>query len=450
MPIMKGVNDVPSQNKVSYFDDILTTEFWLRKVSHPDKIIMSNKIIMSKEQIDCFNQEIQKRQSQIVRDLAVHHNDMPGDSIQSAIKQTFPQKHLYHQGQQLEKSFYDDLLQEMNVKGLKKTSKVQFAYSIRGASIRSFPSKMFVTDNPSDNEFDLFQETALDPAEPVIILHESKSGEWSFVQTSFFRGWVPAADLAVAGVRHIWLDYLQTARFLVVTGSKLRLGYNPYSPEISELEFMMGAKIPLTAQDEVPDVIDNQSPEGCYVVKLPVQGGNGELTFKQALVPRVSDVSVGYLPYTRAAVIRQAFKMQGERYGWGGLFKSRDCSAFVRDIYRCFGFHFPRNSGEQMLLPGKNFSLTGANRQERRRLLDQLPSGSLLFFPGHVMLYLGKHKDDYYVIHAIAYYGEKEKRDIDGSYIPVSLNAVAVSPLSLRRHRSGEELMMALTSSVQI
>lgn len=122
---MKGVNDVPSQNKVSYFDDILTTEFWLRKVSHPDKIIMSNKIIMSKEQIDCFNQEIQKRQSQIVRDLAVHHNDMPGDSIQSAIKQTFPQKHLYHQGQQLEKSFYDDLLQEMNVKGLKKTSKVQ-------------------------------------------------------------------------------------------------------------------------------------------------------------------------------------------------------------------------------------------------------------------------------------------------------------------------------------
>lgn len=83
-------------------------------------------------------------------------------------------------------------------------------------------------------------------------------------------------------------------------------------------------------------------------------------------------------------------------------------------------------------------------------MLDQLPSGSLLFFPGHVMLYLGKHKDDYYVIHAIAYHGEKEKRDIDGSYIPVSLNAVAVSPLSLRRRRSGEELMMALTSSVQI
>jgi cell wall-associated NlpC family hydrolase len=441
---MKGVNGVPLQNKVSYFDGIYTAKLWLRTVSHPDKIIMNE------EQINCFNQEIRKRQPQIVQDIAVHQKEVPGDSIKSAIEKAFPQKQFYHQGQQLEKFFCDDLFEEMDAKGVKKNSKVQFAYSIRGTSIRSFPSKMFVTDNPSDNEFDLFQETALDPAEPVIILHESKSGEWSFVQTSFFRGWVPAADLAVAGVRHIWLDYLQTARFLVVTGSKLRLGYNPYSPEISELEFLMGAKIPLATQDEVPDVIDNQSPEGCYVVKLPVQGGDGELTFKQALVPRVSDVSVGYLPYTRAAVIRQAFKMQGERYGWGGLFKSRDCSAFVRDIYRCFGFHFPRNSGEQMLLPGKAFSFVGANRQERQRLLDQLPSGSLLFFPGHVMLYLGKHKDNYYVTHAIAYYGEKEKRDTDGSYIPVPLNAVTVSPLSLRRRRSGEELLMALTSSVQI
>lgn len=428
-----------------YFDEIHTAEFWLRKIAHPERIIMSG------EEIASFNQDMRKRQPQIVQDLAVHQEMIPGDHIKAAIKQKmFPQKKLYYQGQQIEKSFFDDLLEEMNINGVKKVTRVQFAYSIRGTSIRSFPSKMFVTDDSNDNEFDLFQETALGPAEPVIILHQSKSGKWSFVQVSFCRGWVPAEDLAVVAARQTWLDYLQTDHYLLVTASKLRLGYNPYSPEISELEFMMGAKIPLASQDEIPDVIDNQSPEGCYVVKFPVRGRAGELIFKLALVPRVSDVSIGYLPYTIAAVIRQAFKMQGERYGWGGLFKSRDCSAFVRDIYRCFGFQFPRNSREQMMLPGKTFSLAGANRQERRCLLDQLPSGSLLFFPGHVMLYLGKHKEEYYVIHAIAYYGEKEKRDEDGSYIPLPLNAVVVSSLYLRRRRSGEELIMALTSAIQI
>ncbi|HHV34319.1 MAG TPA: hypothetical protein GXX59_01890 [Syntrophomonadaceae bacterium] len=435
---------MPSQRKEPNFDNTHTIKFWLRQASHPDKIMMND------EQIKCFNQEIRSRQPQIMQDLAVHQEEVPGGSIQAAIKKTFPQKPLYHKGQRVGKSFYDDLLQEIDVKGVKKVTKVQFAYSIRGTSIRSFPSNMFVTDDPADNEFDLFQETALDPAEPLIILHKSSSGMWCFVQSSFCRGWVFAADVAVAAAREVWLDYLQTEHYLVVTGSRLRLSYNPYSPEISELEFFMGAKAPLAAQDEIPEVIDNQSPEGCHVVKLPVRGRGGELTFKPALVPRVSDVSIGHLPYARAAVIRQAFKVQGERYGWGGLFKARDCSAFVRDIYRCFGFQFPRNTSEQMLLPGKSFSLVGASRQERRHLLGQLPSGSLLFFPGHVMLYLGKHKDDYYVIHAIAYCGDQEKRDTDSSYLPVPLNSVTVSPLSLRRRRSGEELLMALASTIQI
>ena len=436
----------PSQRKRSVFEDTCTAEFWIRKMPYPDKSIMSNK------QITCFNREIRNRQPQVVQDLAVTaQKEIPGESIQAVINEKqFPQKLLYHKGQQVEESFYDVLLQEMNLKGIKKCSKVQFAYSIRGTSIRSFPSIVFVTDDPTDNEFDLFQETALDPAEPVIILHQSKSRKWCFIQTSFCRGWVPTADLAVAAARKTWLDYLRAEHFLVVTGSRLRLGYNSYSPEISEMEFLMGAKIPLAAQNEVPNVVDNQSTEGCYVVKLPARGKAEELIFKLALIPHVSDVFVGYLPYTKAEVIKQAFKMQGERYGWGGLFKSRDCSAFVRDIYRCFGFQLPRNSREQMLLPGMTFALVGANRQQRKHLLDQLPPGSLLFFPGHVMLYLGKYKDEYYVIHAIAYYGDKKKRDTDGNYVPLPLNAVVVSPLSLRRRRSGEELIMAVTSAIRI
>jgi hypothetical protein len=431
--------------KYSVIEDIRTSEFWVRKIPDSDRVLMSNNEIAS------FNRGTRNRQLEDCLDPALKQGEVTGETIQNAINvKGFPQQPLYYHGQQVKSCFYDDLLQEMDIKNIKRVNQVQFAYSIRGTSIRAFPTELFITDNPSDNEFDLFQETALGPAEPVIILHKSKSGKWFFVQASCCSGWVPATDLAVAAASEAWLNYLQAEPFLVVTGSRLRLGYNPYSPEISELEFMMGARIPLAVDEEIPKVIDNQSSEGCYVVKIPVREAEGKLHFKLALVPFVSDVSIGYLPYTREGVIKQAFKMQGERYGWGGLFHSRDCSSFVRDIYRCFGFQFPRNSREQMLIAGKKYSLDGASRQVRQRLLEQLSAGAILYFPGHVMLYLGKHREEYYVIHAIAYYGDQGRRDAEGSYLPVPLNAVAVSPLSLRRRRSGEELLIALTSALQI
>lgn len=426
-------------------EDIRTAEFWVCKTPDSERVLMSN------EEIAGFNRGIRDRQLKGGLDLDLRRGVVTGETVRSAINvKGFPQQPLYHHGQQIESSFDDDLLQEMNIKNIQGVNQVQFAYSIKDTSIRSFPTELFITDDPADHEFDLFQETALGPAEPVIILHQSKSGKWCFVQASGCSGWVLAVDLGVADAFATWFGYLQADPCLVVSGSRLRLGYNPYSPELSELEFMMGARIPLAVREEIPEVIDHQSPEGCYVVKIPIRGAGGRLLFKLALVPCVSDVSIGYLPYTREAMLRQAFKIQGERYGWGGLFHSRDCSSFVRDIYRCFGFRFPRNSGEQMLLPGQKCSLEGADRQERRLLLEQLSAGALLYFPGHVMLYLGKHREEYYVLHAIAYYGEEGRRDAEGSYLPVPLNAVTVSPLSLRRRRSGEELLMALTAGLQI
>ncbi len=435
----------PSPRDFPVIEDIRTSGFWVRKIPDSDRVLMGNRDIAD------FNREIRDRQLKDGLDLVLKEGEVAGETIRSAINvKGFPQQPLYHCGQRVQNSFYDDLLQEMDMNKIQGVNQVQFAYSIRGTSIRSFPTELFITDDPADNEFDLFQETALGPAEPIIILHQSKSGKWCFVQASCCSGWVPAVDLAVAAAFETWFAYLQADPFLVVSGSRLRLGYNSYSPELSELEFMMGARIPLAVSDEIPRVIDNQSPDGCYVVKIPVRGAGGRLLFKLALVPCVRDVSIGYLPYTTKAVIKQAFKMQGERYGWGGLFHSWDCSSFVRDSYRCFGFQLPRNSGEQMLIPGQKYSLDGADRQERQRLLEQLPAGAILYFPGHVMLYLGKHRGEYYVIHAIAYYGEKENRDANGNYIPVPLNAVVVSPLSLRRRNSGEELLMAIMSALQI
>jgi len=55
------------------------------------------------------------------------------------------------------------------------------------------------------------------------------------------------------------------------------------------------------------------------------------------------------LPFTRANLLRQAFRFLGERYGWGHDYQGRDCSGFVSEVYRSMGVQLPRNTSDAEL-----------------------------------------------------------------------------------------------------
>jgi len=191
-------------------------------------------------------------------------------------------------------------------------------------------------------------------AESLILNKEEINdlNEKTFNQSTLYKGWVKAKNIALTGDREKIFDYLKTDKFLVVTGSKVETEPNPFIKEVSNIIFNMGDRIPLVESKKIPQSIPEgnlhaQSPEGSYIIKVPVRDKNGHLQFKLALIARSNDIHEGYLPYTRKNIIRKAFKSLGERYGWGGMFGRRDCSQFIMDIYRTVGIIIPRDASRQ-------------------------------------------------------------------------------------------------------
>jgi hypothetical protein len=430
VPAAAGVPNVTTEMK--------SADFWISKLADPDSVIMSRR------EIAAFNHDITSALPGLVYDLTDYPSSLSGEQLAKLVtKRPFPaDEDRYCNGWLIDEAYYDNLQYEMNLDGIGENNEVSYAITVRRTNIRTFPTSDESLEGPYDVEFDLFQETAAAPAEPVLILHRSLDGRWCFVQIYNYNGWMPAADLAVAEDKDSWLEYVQPDDYLVVTGNRIGIEFAPdnLSPELVELT--MGTKVPLVGGED-------KSDGGGYLVELPARGYEGELLAETALIPAGSDVTDGYLRYTRANIIRQAFKILGERYGWGGMFNARDCSAFVMDVYRSFGLMLPRNGDEQEQSAGRTVSFELLSTEQRYELLDSLLPGASLHTPTHEMLYLGEHNGLYYVIHDITSYGDAEQVNADGSLARAVLNRVAVTDLSLTR-RNGMMFIDSLTGGKQI
>ncbi len=418
-----------ADNVPNVIPEMLTADFWIDKLPEPDQIIMSG------EEIDSFNQDIIRSLPDLVYDLIDYPASLNKEQLTKLVTmRPFPEEDRYSNGRLVDWAYYQNLKEQMNLSGIGEKNKVTYAVTVRRTNIRTFPTSDESLSEPDDKEFDLFQETAAGPAEPVLILHYSSDGNWCFVQIYNYCGWMPAADIAVAEDKKSWLAYVSPANYLVVTGN--RLGQDFLTP--LPVELTMGTKVPLIS-----------GGGGNYVILLPERGNNGEFLTKTALIPASADVSVGYLTYTRANIIRQAFKIHGERYGWGGMFNARDCSAFVMDVYKSFGLMLPRNGDEQERSAGLTVSFESLNTRQRYDLLDTLLPGASLHTPTHELLYLGQHEGLYYVIHDITSYGNANQPNSNGTLGKIVLNRVAVTDLSLPR-RNGMLFIDSLTGGKQI
>jgi len=342
----------------------------------------------------------------------------------------FPNKSCYDiHANKIPKTFKKEVLHQANFEAIPDEIRVEWGMLIKREDVKAFPTDTIFAEEPKGIDFDLFQLTTLPVGSPVAILHQSKNGKWYYIQSMIYKGWVKREHIALAKNKKEVFDYANSDKFLIVAESRIETEPNPFIKEISNILFQMGDRIPLVEFDEIPESIPinnlhAQSPQGCYVVKIPVKDEEGYLEFRLALIARSNDVCEGYLPYTRGNIIQQAFKLLGERYGWNGMFKRRDCSQFIMNVYQTMNIIIPGFTRMQEEgTAGESIEFSGST-QRRESLLNKLQPGNPIHLKGHVVMYLGKVGENHYIIHSGSGYGIKSK---DGRVKPVTVHGIFIS-----------------------
>ncbi len=411
-------------------------EFWIKKIKNPGRLLLTPEEIqkMNEENLKgeglylCKVKGLKEEWTQ-EEILALSDEDWGGLGRTEEIRYG-------RYGSPLEDSFWNELIKNLNKESLKEKSRMLFGLIVKRTDIRVFPTEEISMSTPTGYEFDRFQHSSISPGSLIGIYHFSQDRLWAYVQTGFIRGWVRTTALATAKGKKEAVDYEEAKERLLITGSFVKVFGDPSLHQIIFLA-QMGNTFPILNQPSNTGI----TPP-CYIIQIPFREVDGALTFRKGYLSKDEDVHPGFFPYTQENLARQAFKMLHQPYGWGEMFGARDCSRFIMDIFATFGILMPRNSKLQARIGISLGQIEGMTIKEKQRVLDRaIPLATTLRLPGHIMLYLGKDKGNYYAIHNI---WAIQKRGWFGPVLE-KIGKVVVSDLSLGRSGPYQSLLHRMT-----
>ena len=260
-----------------------------------------------------------------------------------------------------------------------------YAITTERTNVHALPTKApFYLDPKKPGEgfpFNYNQNSALHMNVPLYVSHFSKDRRWAFVRASYAFGWVPVSDLAF--VDRKFMEAFENDNYAMTIKDNLRL-YNEKGREVSFVK--LGTLFPV-AKDGVR-----------YLAAA--RTSNGQVRLKHVQVHTKGIIAKKPFPFTAANVAKVAKEFYNEPYGWGGGYGCRDCSATTRDFLGVFGIFLPRNSSKQAKA-GDSVNIKGLPKaaKKRRIIQEAEPFRSLLYVPGHIVLYLGEYRGEPVVMH---------------------------------------------------
>ncbi|HFQ62387.1 MAG TPA: glycoside hydrolase [Epsilonproteobacteria bacterium] len=272
-------------------------------------------------------------------------------------------------------------------------SKKYKAITIKHTNVKALPtSTAFYRDPRKTGEgfpFDYNQNSSLHINVPLLISHFSRDKRWAFVRASYSFGWVKTSDLAL--VSKNFIKRFKNDNYAMVIKDDMRL-YDEKNKALSLVK--VGALFPIDK--------DGKS----YLVAKRNKKGQGEI--HKVTIANPKYMAKKPLAFTSKNVAMLAKEFYGEPYGWGGGYECRDCSATTRDFLGAFGIFLRRNSSKQAK-DGTSIKIKNWPKAYKKQFINQYakPFRSLLYVPGHIVLYLGQYKGEPVIMHT--YWGIRKK-----------------------------------------
>jgi hypothetical protein len=296
---------------------------------------------------------------------------------------SFAKRKMYRRyGQRISSKWFKNQIKNSNFANY--DSIAQAGIVIRHANLKLYPTdKEFFYHLSRTGEgfpFDYNQNSSIYINTPIFVSHFSKDKAWVYVKTSFAFGWIKVDDMAL--VSPAFKEQFQNGQYGVTTTDNLHLitDNNP------SLLVKLGSIFPI--EDDHYLLAKRDEKGYAYIEK-----------FSPTEVNLIAKKPIKFNKFNIAFIGKQ---LVGEPYGWGGKLQTRDCSALTRDFFAPFGIYLPRNSTQQAKeSAGDYISLAGLSQKEKEVAIMTYgqPCKSLLFVPGHIMLYLGKKDNEPIIMH---------------------------------------------------
>ena len=447
MPDESNKGNLAFADGVTY--QMCSADYWKAKIADADAVLKDS------EEIAAFNKIIVNTEGTNMYDLEAIAETCNGNKIKESLaREAVPEEAIYVNNSEKpldkdsgEKAAYFENISD-NILAAKTTDNdsVKYAIVTRRADMKSWPTPDYIGYSHDDTDEELTL-SSMNINTPFVVKLITGDGKYAWGYSNICTGWVSTDDIAFCESKKEWLDAWKMTddQFLVVTTDRLMLEPSYLTPETSALKLQIGTKLKMVPKEAVPDEVGERGSINNYVVYVPTRDTeDGSYVKSMALISQNNDmgVHVGYVPLTAGNLLELAFNCLGDRYGWGGMLESMDCSLFTRTIYSCCGVELPRNTNWQTFTPSGNykFSDTAEDDEDKMEALDELLPGALLKFNGHIVLYLGKDNGEYYVISAVgSYFNQSGDRK--------NIQSISINPLSVKRG-SGKTWLTCMTDFV--
>ena len=109
---------------------------------------------------------------------------MTAEKLKSELSRYQMKRALYHDGRLMTEKEKKELI-SCAYGRIPSVIPLRYGVTVKRTDLKSFPTGMRAYSAPTDRDFDVFQETAVDPAVPVLIYHEDATGRFLFVRAYF-------------------------------------------------------------------------------------------------------------------------------------------------------------------------------------------------------------------------------------------------------------------------